>query len=85
MPLNAGDPADAEKIDGVKAILNRNSRIWTDDNSLDRVQFYFDGDITLSDREFVYYFSFEQQIIYYDHYSAKLLPKEAEYLKSLAG
>ena len=83
--LNAKDPADAEKIDGVKAILDKKSWMWTNDQMVDRVQFYYDGDITLSDREFVYYFSFGQQVLYYDHYFTGLQPKEVEYLKSLAG
>ena len=83
--LNAKDPADAEKIDGVKAILDKKSWMWTNDQMVDRVEFYFDGDITLSDREFVYYFSFGQKELYYDHYFTELLPKEVEYLQSLSG
>ena len=73
------DAADQLKgiVDGI--------RFWQDDDLVDRTKFYFDGDMVFSDRVYIYYFSYEQRVIYYDHYFAQLSKSNAEYLKSLCG
>ena len=77
------DEADgiSEKLRGIVDGI----RFWTNDDMVDRVKFYFDGDMVFSDREYIYYFSYEQREIYYDHYFAQLSQKDVEYLKSLEG
>lgn len=45
---------------------------WTDDRTVDRLAYSFDGDFTLSDSEWLYYFTDEYSIVYYDHYFAEV-------------
>ncbi len=79
----SGDrPGGTELINEIKSFVDK-FRFWNDDYLTDRVQFYFDGDITFSDRESVYYFSYEQRELYYDHYFVQITSKDVEYLKSL--
>lgn len=66
----------------IKRIL-KNVREWTDDHSVDRFAYYFDGEFTLSDSEFVYYFAYEYNVIYYDHYYAEIGAEEMESIKSI--
>ena len=65
----------------IKKIL-KNVKEWTDDHSVDRLAYYFDGEFTLSDSEFVYYFTYEYNVIYYDHYYAEIGAEEMEFIKS---
>ncbi len=79
----SGDrPGGTDLINEIKSFVDK-FRFWNDDYLADRVQFYFDGDITFSDRESVYYFSYEQRELYYDHYFVQITSKDVEYLKSL--
>ena len=79
----SGDrPGGTELINEIESFVDK-FRFWNDDYLTDRVQFYFDGDITFSDRESVYYFSYEQRELYYDHYFVQITSKDVEYLKSL--
>lgn len=71
---------DAEYIKRVKNILE-NVDEWTDDNAVNRDQLCFNGDIKFSDSEFIYYFSYEDNLIYYDHYFAVIAEKDMEYIK----
>ena len=80
--IDAEKPGGAELIDELKAFIDK-YRYWTDDYMVDRVAFYFDGDIEFSDREFVYYFSYEQRELYYDHFFVQISKKDVEYLRSL--
>lgn len=66
----------------IKRIL-KNVKEWTDDHSVNRLAYYFDGEFTLSDSEFVYYFTYEYNVIYYDHYYAEIGTEEMEYIKSI--
>jgi beta-lactamase regulating signal transducer with metallopeptidase domain len=75
---------DMEIIDTLKGIIDRIS-YWENDDMLDRVEFDFDGDLTFSDRQFTYYFSYDKRTIYYDHYFGKMSKSDAEVLQSLAG
>ncbi len=66
----------------IKRIL-KNVKEWTDDHSVDRFAYYFDGEFTLSDSEFVYYFTYEYNVIYYDHYYAEIGAEEMEFIKNI--
>ena len=56
---------------------------WTDDHSVDRLAYYFDGDFHLCDREYTYYFTYEYNVIYYDHYYAEISAEDMQYIKNL--
>ena len=56
---------------------------WTDDHSVDRLAYYFDGDFQFSDREYTYYFTYEYNVIYYDHYYAEIPAEDMQYIKDL--
>lgn len=55
---------------------------WTNDELLDRLDFYFDGEINLDNTQ--YYFSYMQNIIYYDHYFSEIAEQDMRYIKSLS-
>ncbi len=82
--LDGGVPEEAEAINEIKSIID-GIRFWTNDEMVDRTAFYFDGDIVFSDREFVYYFSFDKRTIFYDRYFAAISQKDMEYIQSIAG
>ena len=82
--LDGSDPDEADAINEIKSIID-GIRFWTNDEMVDRVEFYFDGDIVFSDREFVYYFSYDKRIIFYDRYFAGISEKDMEYIRSIAG
>ena len=71
-----------EQIKEIKAILN-NVKDWVDDSAVDRPAFYFDGEFKLSDSEFVYYFTYEHNVIYYDHYIGGISAEEMQFIKSI--
>ncbi len=82
--LDSSAPEEAEAINDIKSIID-GIRFWTNDEMVDRTQFYFDGDIVFSEREFVYYFSYDKRIIFYDRYFAGISKQDMEYIKSIAG
>lgn len=57
---------------------------WIDDHAVNRLAYYFDGEFTLSDSEAVYYFSYEYNVIYYDHYIAQITAEQMQYIQGLA-
>lgn len=71
-----------EQADKLKDILDDVDE-WTDDHSVDRLAYYFDGDFELSDREHSYYFTYEYNVIYYDHYFAEIPADDMQYIKDL--
>ena len=71
-----------EQIKGIKKIL-KNVKEWEDDSTVDRLEYYFDGEFKLSDCEFVYYFSYECNIIFYSHYVGKITAEEMQFIKSI--
>lgn len=73
-----------EQIKGIKKIL-KNVKEWEDDSTVDRMEYYFDGEFKLSDSEFVYYFSYKYNIIYYDHYTGQITAEEMQFIKSIGG
>ena len=71
-----------EQADKLKDILDDVDE-WVDDHSVDRLAYYFDGDFELSDREHSYYFTYEYNVIYYDHYFAEIPAEDMQYIKDL--
>lgn len=71
-----------EQADKLKDIIDDVDE-WTDDHSVDRLAYYFDGDFELSDREHSYYFTYEYNVIYYDHYFAEIPAEDVQYIKDL--
>jgi len=71
-----------EQADMLKDILDDVDE-WVDDHSVDRLAYYFDGDFELSDREHSYYFTYEYNVIYYDHYYAEISAEDMQYIKDL--
>ena len=71
-----------EQVKEIKSILN-NGKEWLDDHTVNRLEYYFDGEFNLSDSEFVYYFAYEPNIIYYDHYFAEITAEEMQFLKDI--
>lgn len=71
-----------EQADKLRKILD-NVDEWVDDHSVDRLAYYFDGDLQLSDREHNYYFTYEYNVIYYDHYFAEIPAEDMQYIKDL--
>lgn len=71
-----------EQADKLKDILDDVDE-WVDDHSVDRLAYYFDGDFQLSDREHSYYFTYEYNVIYYDHYFAEIPADDMQYIKDL--
>ena len=39
---------------------------------VDRLAYWFNGHFELADREFEYYFTYQYNVIYYDHYFAEI-------------
>ena len=56
---------------------------WTNDHCVDRLAYCFDGEIRLSDREFTYYFTYEYNVVYYEHYFAEISENAMEYIKGM--
>ncbi len=66
----------------LKSII-KSIKKWTDDSAVDRLAFYFDGEFTFFGEETTYYFSYEYELIYYDHYFAGVAPEQMQYIKNL--
>jgi len=71
-----------EQADKLKDIIDDVDE-WTDDHSVDRLAYYFDGAFELSDKEHSYYFTYEYNVIYYDHYYAEISAEDMQYIKDL--
>ena len=71
-----------EQADKLKDIIDDVDE-WVDDHSVDRLAYYFDGDFQLSDREYTYYFTYEYNVIYYDHYFDEIPTEDMQYIKDL--
>lgn len=71
-----------KQVEEIKKIIS-NVDGWTDDYDVDRVEFYFDGEIEFSDSDTVYYFSYERNVIYYDHCFGHITEEEMEYIKKI--
>ena len=71
-----------EQVKRIKRII-KSVRNPTDDAACDRLEFYFDCEIKFSDSEFVYYFSYKYQVVYYDHYFGGISEEDVKYLGEL--
>lgn len=72
-----------KQVSKIKNIL-AGVREWYDDHAVDRLAYYYDGEIMFYDSEFIYYFTDEYNVIYYDHYFGEIHQEDMEYIKSLA-
>ncbi len=72
-----------EQVKTIKKII-KNVKEWTDDSVVDRLPFYFDGEIKFTDSEFVYYFCYERNVIYYYHYFAGITAEEMQFIRSMS-
>ena len=57
---------------------------WIDDHSVDRLAYYFDGHIEFSGNKTLYYFTYEYNVIYYDHYFAEIPAEDMQVIKDIA-
>jgi len=57
---------------------------WIDDHSMDRLAYYFDGHIEFSGDKTLYYFTYEYNVIYYDHYFAEIPAEDMQVIKDIA-
>lgn len=71
-----------EQVKAIKKII-KNVKDWTDDCVVNRLPLYFDGEIKFSDSEFVYYFSYDSRVIYYDHYFSVISDDEMQEIKDI--
>ncbi len=71
-----------DRIKEIKKVLN-GVKSWTDDSTVDRLPFYFDGEFQLSDSGYLYYFSYEYNVIYYDHYFAVITAEQMQSIKNM--
>ena len=72
----------SEQIRKIQSIIEEVEE-WTDDHAVDRLAYYFDGEITLSTQEHTYYFTYEHDVLYYDHYFAEISGKDMNYIKDI--
>lgn len=73
----------SEQIREIKNIID-GAKEWDDDYAVDREAYYYDGEIKLPDSEFIYYFTDEYNVIYYDHYFAEISHEYMEYIMGLS-
>ncbi|MGM9522779.1 MAG: hypothetical protein ACI3VB_09940 [Oscillospiraceae bacterium] len=71
-----------EQAKEIKTAIN-NVNEWTNDYTVNRLEYYFDGELNFSDSNTVYYFSYEYNLIYYDHYFAGIAAEEMQYIKDM--
>ena len=71
-----------EQIRTVKNILE-GAKEWDDDYAVDREAYYFNGEITFPDSEYIYYFTDEYNLIYYDHWFAEIHQDDMELIMGL--
>ena len=71
-----------DQIKEIQKVLN-GVKSWTDDSVVDRLTYYFDGEFQLSDSGYLYYFSYEYNVIYYDHYFAVVTEEQMQSIKNM--
>ena len=71
-----------EQIQEVKNILE-GAKEWDDDYAVDREAYYHNGEIVFPDSEYVYYFTEEYHLIYFDHWFAEIPQGSMEYIMNL--
>ena len=71
-----------DQVKRIKKII-KSVRNPTDDAACNRLEFYFDCEIKFSDSEFVYYFSYKYQVVYYDLYFGGISEEDVKFLMEL--
>ena len=56
---------------------------WVDDRAVDRLAYDFDGAFWLYERDHVFYFTYEHNVICYDHYFSEIPAEDMQYIKDL--
>ena len=56
---------------------------WVDDHTVDRLAYFFDGAFWLYEKDHVFYFTYEYNVIYYDHFFAEIPETDMQYIKGL--
>ena len=57
---------------------------WVDDHSVDRLAYFFDGHIEFAGDKTIYYFTYEYNVIFYDHYFAEIPEADMQIIKDIA-
>ena len=57
---------------------------WIDDHSVNHLAYYFDGHIEFSGDKTLYYFTYEYNVIYYNHYFAEIPAEDMQVIKDIA-
>lgn len=71
-----------EQADKLKAVVD-NVDEWTDDHTVDRLAYWFDGHFEFADRKFEYYFTDQHNVIYYDHYFSEISEDDMRFIMEL--
>ena len=83
--IKCGIELKEEQVEKLKNIIDSvDEDKWVDDHLVDRLAYYFDGDIQFADREHTYRFTYEYNVIYYNHYFAEIPEEDMQYIKSMA-
>ncbi len=84
-------PASSESVDLtsdqaeiLKNILD-NVAGWTDDNTVNRLPFTFDGEFRLGKDGTTYYFTYGLDLLYYGHCFGMIPPEDMRTVRSFAG
>ena len=56
---------------------------WTDDRLVDRIAFYFNGELKLVGNDTVYYFQYEDNIVYANMLFAQISEADMNFIRSL--
>ena len=58
---------------------------WTNDATVDRLAYYFDGHIEFAGDKRLYYFTYECNVIYYDLQFAEIPAEDMQVMQSITG
>ena len=75
-------PLSKKQAKEIRKIID-NVDEWVDDHTVDRDEYYFNGEIHLFGEEFPYYFSDKNHVLYYDHYIGTVTEEEIEYILNI--
>lgn len=70
----------SDEAERLKQIINGVEE-WRDDRMVDRLTFFFSGEIEFSHSDMVYYFEYQYNDIYYDHYFGQISEEDMAYIK----
>lgn len=75
-------PLESSEIEKLQQIIKNAS--WIDDNDVKRKKYSFDGELVLDDN-ITYFFSDENNILYYNHYLAEISGEDMDYITARQG